>query len=194
MIEDFEIRNIAQTVRAEGRQAPHLKGYALVFNQLSLDLGGFRELIRPSAVDRALEDAADVRALIDHDPGRILGRTRAGTLTLRKDQTGLAVDIRPDPSISYAGDIVKAIDRGDVSGMSFSFVTLKDDWRREAGEAIREVTDMQIREISIVTFPAYPQTSVALRSLQVFLGQPAEVGTGGRVAWLWRRQRALALR
>jgi HK97 family phage prohead protease len=147
-----------------------IRGYAIVFESLSEDLGGFRERILPSAVDRTLREALDVRALVDHDSAKVIGRTRAGTLTLRKDRNGLKVEIDP-PNTTAARDIVESVQRGDVSGMSFAFRTLEDDWHMEDGMPIRDVIDMKIREISIVSFPAYGATSVdvAKRSLDDFL-------------------------
>lgn len=152
-----------------------LDGHAIVFNALSLDLGGFREMIAPEAVDRALNDGADVRALFDHDSGKVLGRTRAGTLTLRKDSKGLRAIVEPDLEISYARDLVRSVARGDISGMSFGFRVLSDAWDFEGKMPIRTVTDMSLSEVSIVSWPAYEQTNVearnvgeALRSLDAF--------------------------
>lgn len=147
-----------------------IRGYAVVFNVLSEDLGGFRERILPEAVNRSLK--ADVRALVDHDTAKVLGRTTAGTMSFRKDAHGLNTTIEPDPEISYAKDIMRAVARGDVSGMSFRFGVFPDGehWYREDGDVVREINDMEISEISIVTFPAYLQTdvNVALRSLKAF--------------------------
>ena len=70
-----------------------IRGYAIVFNRMSLDLGGFRERIVPEAVNRTLDEALDVRALVDHDTSKIIGRTRAGTLRIQKDGHGLRVEI-----------------------------------------------------------------------------------------------------
>lgn len=174
-------RRFVGEVRVELDALRKIKGYAIVFNALSQDLGGFREIIKPSAVDRTLSEALDVRALVDHDSGKVIGRTRSGTLALRKDKKGLRVEI--DPANTTAGrDILESVQRGDVSGMSFSFRTLTDEWRMEDGETIREVLDMTISEVSIVSFPAYQQTSVevAQRSLETFRKMQA----GSRVEWL----------
>ena len=163
-------------LRIDAVDGNRIEGYAIVFHSLSLDLGGFRELIAPEAVDRTLTDAADVRALVDHDSSKIIGRTRAGTLTLRKDPKGMRVIIEPDPQISYAGDLMRSIKRGDVSGMSFGFRALEDDWNYDGTVPVRTVTDMKISEVSVVTFPAYPDTTAAVRSLKAFQEkQPSKI-------------------
>ena len=69
----------AGSAKVEADSSRRIKGYAIVFNSMSLDLGGFREIIMPSAVDRTLSEAMDVRALVDHDSSKVIGRTRAGT-------------------------------------------------------------------------------------------------------------------
>jgi HK97 family phage prohead protease len=159
-----------------------LRGYAIVFNAESQNLGGFREIIAPEAVDRTFKEAIDVRALVDHDPAKIIGRLRAGTMDMMKDGKGLRVTIEPDPEISYARDIMLAVKRGDVTGMSFAFRTVEDDWNFDNEEmAIRTVLDMRVSEVSVVTFPAYTQTDiqVAQRSLQEFKAHRA----GMSIAW-----------
>src|SRR5262245_2558056 len=134
---DVETRYLRSTeLRAEGAdgERPLIVGYAAVFESLSEDLGGFRERIRPDAFTRSLQEGADVRALVDHDPSRVLGRNKAGTLRLRTDTRGLLVEIDP-PNTTAGRDIVESIRRGDVDGMSFAFRTPKggDDWRMEDG-------------------------------------------------------------
>lgn len=149
-----------------------IKGYPIVFNTLSEDLGGFRERILPQSVDRSLK--ADIRALVDHDARLVLGRTRSGTLGLKKDRHGMLANIEPDMEISYAKDTVRAVSRGDISGMSFGFYVIEENWHYEEGQTpIREILDMEISEISIVTWPAYIATSVdvAQRSLKRFLAE-----------------------
>lgn len=182
---DLEIRTVAEA-RVAVTSANRLDGLAIVFNSRSVDLGGFVEVIAPEAVDRTLAAAADVRALVDHDSAKILGRTRAGTLTLRKDFQGLRVRIDPDPDISYVRDLLRSVDRGDVSGMSFGFQTLDDDWDFEQVPPLRTIHDMKIREVSVVTFPAYEATNVDV-AVRAMLEQRSARGIGGsRLAWLRR--------
>lgn len=187
---DLELRALPEC-RIASEDGRRLKGYAIRFNSRSVDLGGFVEIIAPEAVDRTLNKALDVRALVDHDSGKVIGRTRSGTLALTKDSRGLAVDIEPDDQITYARDIVRAVARGDVSGMSFAFRVPQggDDWNFEEDVPVRTVLDMTISEVSIVTFPAYPATSVdvAKRSLAAAIKQHG----GNRIDWLqrWHRTR-----
>lgn len=167
-VSEMDRRYIPNSLRADG-DSRKIRGHAIVFDTKSVNLGGFREIIRKEAVDRTIREALDVRALVDHDSAKILGRTRAGTLALRVDARGLAVEIDP-PDTTAARDILESVRRGDVTGMSFAFRTLEDDWHMEEGEPIREVIDMTISEVSIVTFPAYTPTDVhvAMRSLTAF--------------------------
>lgn len=140
-----------------------IEGHAAVFNQLSDDLGGFKEMVRPGAFARTIQND-DIRALWNHDVNFVLGRTKNKTLSLREDDTGLAIE-NTLPDVAYARDFLKIIDRGDVDQMSFGFRTLRDDWRMDAGLVIRELIEVELFDVSPVTFPAYPQTDVAMRSL-----------------------------
>jgi uncharacterized protein len=145
-----------------------LRGYAVVFNQLSQDLGGWKERIAPSAVDRTLKSGANVDALQDHmrTTSTILGSTDTGLLTLRKDQHGLSVDIRP-PDTQNARDLVAVVKSGLAKGMSFAFRTMQDgtSWDQEGEDIVRTVTDMEFYEVSVVVNPAYPSTEVSARSM-----------------------------
>jgi HK97 family phage prohead protease len=167
-MDNLERRAWAECRAEASDDAKRIRGYAVVFDSLSVDLGGFREIIAPDAVNRTMSEGLDVRALVDHDSAKVIGRTRAGTLQLRKDGRGLRIEVEPDPEISYARDIMRAVARGDVSGMSFGFRVLDDEWNYDEKTPVRTVTDMRISEVSIVTFPAYQATDVqvALRSLQ----------------------------
>jgi len=185
MLAELECRSVSD-LSVDGSR---ITGYAVIFNTLSEDLGGFRELITPAAVDRTLAEGVDVRALVDHDSSKVLGRTKAKTLTLFKDARGLRVDILP-PDTTTGRDILESVKRGDVTGMSFKFQALKDEWRAENGTPIRSVTDMLIQEVSIVTFPAYAATDVqvAQRALHAWEAE------GKSVAWLRMKQKALGVK
>jgi len=181
-------RRMSGDVRMDLTTDRKIRGTAIVFNALSLNLGGFREIIKPEAVDRTLREGLDVRALIDHDTGKVIGRTTAGTLSMRKDKRGLRIEIDP-PNTSYARDLLESVSRGDISGMSFGFRVLTDDWRMEDGEPVRDVYDMTISEVSVVSFPAYEQTdvNVAQRSLQQF--QQAKAGSRLEHLKRWHKTR-----
>jgi uncharacterized protein len=172
-------RNDAREERAWGREIrlagtdsePRIAGYAAVFNELSQDLGGFRERIAPGAFESSLSDA-DVRALFNHDPNIVLGRTKAGTLSVMEDSRGLAIEISP-PDTAPVRDLLVSIRRGDVSQMSFGFYTRSDKWNKVDDEWVRTLLDVELLDVSPVTFPAYPQTSVAVRSLERYRGTTA---------------------
>ena len=149
-------------VRAGGEgAAPVIEGYAAVFGELSLDLGGWRERIAPGAFARSVQDN-DVRALWDHNSLYVLGRNRAGTLALEEDERGLGVEIRP-PGTSWANDLLESMRRGDVNQMSFGFYVRQDEWIEEDGLLVRVLRDVDLFDVSVVTYPAYPQTSAEAR-------------------------------
>ena len=184
MIAELERRAVAD-VRSEGTT---IVGYAVVFNQPSQDLGGFVEVFEPSAVDRTLRENLDVRALVNHDSAKVLGRTTAGTLRLAKDAHGLRVEIHA-PDTTAGRDIVTSVQRGDVTGMSFEFAVVMpggERFERRGRQDVRIVSDATIVEASIVTFPAFAATdaTVAQRSLQAFRAQQ-----GQPIVWLRQRAR-----
>jgi HK97 family phage prohead protease len=150
-----------------GLDSGKLVGYASVFGPLSEDLGGFRERIAPGAFNRTLQNkSSDVRALVNHDSTMVLGRRQNDTLQLSVDSTGLKVTINP-PSTSYAADLMELVKRGDVSQMSFGFIVTPggESWGVEDGVKIRTVSDLELLEVSVVSIPAYPDTTVAVRGL-----------------------------
>jgi len=140
-----------------------ISGYAAVFNTLSENLGGFREQIAPGAFDPVMDN--DVRALFNHEPHLILGRTTADTLQLSLDDTGLRYTIDP-PDTQYARDLVKSIERRDVTQSSFAFRVQDDNWDEDDdGRLIRTIREFKrLYDISPVTYPAYPDTTVAARA------------------------------
>lgn len=162
---DMQVSNL-RVEEYEGNGTPTIVGYAAVYNSMSEDLGGFREEIAPGAFTRALSEQHDVRALVDHDASKIIGRSTAGTLRMQEDHHGLRVEI--DTADTTAGrDIMESLSRGDVTGMSFGFTVKSDEWRTLDGEDIRTLRDLDLFDVSVVSYPAYSASSaeVALRSL-----------------------------
>ena len=162
-----ERRFIAMDVAELRADDEKIRGYAAVFNKLSDPmLGGMREVIAPGAFEKALP-RSDIRALWNHNPDFVLGRSKNGTLEVIEDERGLSVAIDP-PNTSFARDAVESIRRGDVNQMSFMFTVAKngDEWTEENGKVLRTVRQFdRIYDVSPVTFPAYPQTSVQMREL-----------------------------
>lgn len=141
-----------------------LEGYASMYG-VSYDLGRFDEVVEAGAFSRALSEEQDVRALIDHDPARIIGRTKNGTLEMREDKKGLFTRIHL-PDTQEARDLATLVERGDLDAMSFGFTVKDDRWENNEGRNTRYISDVDIFDISVVAFPASPTTSVALRSME----------------------------
>ncbi|VVE28320.1 hypothetical protein PPN31114_03519 [Pandoraea pneumonica] len=145
-------------------------GYAAVFNtRSSLIMNMFVEEIAPGAFDDVIGD--DVRALFNHDPNFVLGRTRSGTLSLSLDSRGLAYTITP-PDTQMVRDLVLApMQRGDVSGSSFKFRVAPggDEWREEGDIVVRTIRRFEaLIDVSPVTYPAYEDSHAAQRSLSAW--------------------------
>ena len=139
-------------------------GYAAVFDMLSQVIWGFREKIAHGAFAESLANGYDIRALWNHDTNFPLGRTVNKTLRLAEDHHGLHTEIDP-PASTMADGFVASIDRGDVSQMSFGFRTLEDTWDEDdEGQIVRTLLKVRLFEVSPVTFPAYPDTAVSVRS------------------------------
>lgn len=147
--------------RADAQEV--IVGYAAVYNADSVDLGYFTEVIRPGAFKRAIDQSQDVRALLDHQTGKIVGRTKAGNLSLSEDQTGLRVELTPIDT-EDGRTAIEWVRSGVVDGFSFGFQTVSDNWGTKNGRPYRELLDVNLFEVSLVAFPAYPSTSAGLRS------------------------------
>lgn len=162
-----EERTLALEIRAETdeNEAPVLVGYAARFDDVTSIGGLFDEVIRAGAFSKTIKEKDDVRALHNHDQNQVLGRTAAGTLELEEDKEGLRVKIHP-PDTQQARDLLKLIERGDVSQMSFGFSVEEEKWNRgdEDGPELRELLGVRLFDVSTVVFPAYKSTSVGIRS------------------------------
>lgn len=161
-------RRVAAELRAEGSR---IEGYAALFGVRSHDLGGFVETIRRTAFARTLADPSlDVFALFDHDRRAVLGRSRAGTLRLAEDSRGLHFEL--DVANTTTGrDVLESVGRGDVTGASFGFRARKDEWSKTAdGRPLRTLIDVDLFDVTVTPTPAYPDASVARRSLDALQG------------------------
>jgi HK97 family phage prohead protease len=168
-IKDQETRTTNATfeVRSNEDGTVTMVGYAAKFNTRSQDLGGFVETIAPGAFTRSIDAGADVKALFNHDPNIVLGRSTAGTLRLTQDETGLRYEVDL-PNTQAGRDLAVSLQRGDISQSSFAFRTIKDDWSFDTdGRELRTLHDLDLRDVSPVTYPAYLDTDsgIAQRSL-----------------------------
>lgn len=153
-----------------------LVDYATLYNNLSHNLGGFRETIRPGAFNRSLKDPRlDCKMLFNHNADKILGRTTSGTLKLSQDDRGLKFRCQLDPNNTDHANLYAAVKRGDISECSFAFVvkpggqSWSDGTDPDTGEAcaMRTLTDVDLLDCSVVTYPAYPNTQADARNRSV---------------------------
>jgi HK97 family phage prohead protease len=164
----IEHRTYSVELRVDGEgESPKIAGYAAVFDQPSEMIGGmFIERLSPGSFTKALRGKPDVLALWNHDANYPLGRSTAGTLRMSQDDTGLAVEIDP-PDTQWANDLITSMKRGDIRNMSFAFTVSPkgEQWSEDAkGIPVRTITEVsRLFDVSVVSRPAYPQTSVAAR-------------------------------
>lgn len=141
-----------------------LAGYGAVFGSRSKPLGGFvEEIARGAKVE-----FEDVHATYNHSPDQLLGRVKSGTLRVTIDDVGIrySVDL---PNTTAGRDVRELVERGDVDGSSFAFDTLDDEWSRKDDITLRTLKAVKVYELGPVAFPAYPDTTVAVRSLQALV-------------------------
>lgn len=154
-----ERRGLAIEVRAKGRR---LEGYAATFGAEARIGDHFTETIAQGAFSASLRANRDVLALVDHDPARMLARTRSGSLRLSEDTRGLAFDFDV-PDTQAGRDVLTLAERNDIGGMSFGFTAV--DEHRDGDR--RELRSVDLHEISVVlAWPAYDGTIVNARSLK----------------------------
>jgi len=156
-------------LRVSDGDEPKLSGYAAKYGKWSLDLGGFVERIKAGAFDEALEKC-DIRCLKNHDPNLLLGRTTSKTLRLNSNSVGLHFE-DDVPGTTTGKDVVEEIRRKDITGCSFSFTVASDEWKYtdDDGPVQRTITKIdELFDVGPVTYPAYPDTAVAARSLDAF--------------------------
>lgn len=174
---DLTISAADVALRATEGGARQFFGHAAVFNSRTA-IGnpltwGFYEEIADGAFTKTLSEG-DSRYLVDHDTRLVVSRVSAGSLRLAQDQIGLAVESDLDERLSYVGDLIVNLDNRNITGMSFGFQVVKDDWEMvdvetldgdKASAELRIIREVKLFEVSAVTFPAYEDTDAGLRSV-----------------------------
>ena len=154
----YTVRNVETRKEDDGKM--RLSGYAAVFNNASVPLP-FIEYIAPGAFRKTLSETPDVRLLINHE-GLPLARTKNGTLTLTEDEVGLRFDAEL-PDTNEARDLYTLIERGDVDQMSFAFRVIRQKFNKDRSERTLTEVSLSDGDVSVVTYPAYPTTTVEAR-------------------------------
>lgn len=183
-------------IRAREGGGKVLIGHAAVFDKDSEDLYGFTERVAPGTFALSIKED-DIRALFNHNPDYVLGRNVAKTLRLEEDKVGLSMEIDL-PDTQVARDLSTSVERGDITGASFSFATREDKWtyNEKAKKTTRTLLDARLYDVGPVTFPAYPDTDVAMRSLMQQIASEGRAQIEAAHPGAWRsasRSRDLAL-
>lgn len=140
-----------------------ISGYAARFGDETVIASSFREKLAAGCFSRTLRESPDVVMLLDHDSGRVLGRTTAGTLTLREDRIGLWFSLEADTTTPSGMEALGTVKRGDVHGCSFGFRVRSEEWQDGDDRLpLRIITDVDLYELTITAFPAYPTTSATI--------------------------------
>jgi hypothetical protein len=154
----FTVRDIEARQAEDGTM--RMAGYAAVFNEASLPLP-FIEKIAPGAFTKTLQETPDVRLLANHE-GLPMARTKNGTMRLYEDETGLYFEAELADT-QEARDLYTLVARGDVDQMSFAFRVIRQNWSKDRTERTLTEVSLADGDVSIVTYPAYPATSVEAR-------------------------------
>lgn len=177
---DSEKRYFQIEFREDEQSGRKVAGYAAIFNSRSEDMG-FIEIIEPGAFRDAIQNS-DVRALFNHDPNQVLARTASGTLKIEEDEKGLRYEFDL-PDTTYARDLAEMMRRGDVNQSSFAFTVSDQEWIAEESSDGKKKYTRKIKkvkrlyDVSPVTYPAYPDTEVALQSIPGFPEEEAKEET-----------------
>lgn len=158
----LEIRTLSRPIELRATGERKVAGHAVVYNSVTEIAGSFREVFAPGSFAEAIR--GDVVALFGHERNRVLGRTVAGTLRLSEDTVGVAFEIDL-PDTSDGRDLGQLVERGDIRGTSFGFRSIKETWDESTEPPTRTIQKAEMFEISPTAFPAYPDTSIAMRSL-----------------------------
>ena len=161
--ETRQMRSIASKFETrESEEGLFIEGYFSVFNSTYELWPGATESVAPGAFENTL--GGDIRALIDHETRLVLGRNKSGTLELREDSHGLWGRVKINPNDQDAVNLYERVKRGDVDQCSFGFDIVKEDTEvRDDGSVHWTIREVKLYEFSVVTFPAYTETSVSAR-------------------------------
>ena len=161
--ETRQMRSIASKFETrESEEGLFIEGYFSVFNSTYELWPGATESVAPGAFANTL--GGDIRALIDHETRLVLGRNKSGTLELREDSHGLWGRVKINPNDQDAVNLYERVKRGDVDQCSFGFDIVKEDTEvRDDGSVHWTIREVELYEVSVVTFPAYTETSVSAR-------------------------------
>ena len=161
--ETRQMRSIASKFETrESEEGLFIEGYFSVFNSTYELWPGATESVAPGAFENTL--GGDIRALIDHETRLVLGRNKSGTLELREDSHGLWGRVKINPNDQDAVNLYERVKRGDVDQCSFGFDIVKEDTEvRDDGSVHWTIREVKLYEVSVVTFPAYTETSVSAR-------------------------------
>ncbi|HQY89249.1 MAG TPA: HK97 family phage prohead protease, partial [Tepidisphaeraceae bacterium] len=190
---NIEVRNFNLELRAEG-EGNTIAGYAAVFDK-PFENEYFIEYVRPGAFSRALREGQDVLGLFNHDANHPLGRMSAGTMRLVEDVTGLLYDIDL-PDRQDAKDLRTSIKRKDIKGSSFTFRAVKVEWDESKPKPVRYLIDVDIYDVGPVTRAAYDDTTVAMRSLEMWRAEhkpQPPIKTAPLSLFVARQRQAIAL-
>ena len=172
-IRQIEVRQVAE-LRALDPNSRKIGGTAIVFNSLSQDLGGFKEIIKPEAITQELIDNSDIVMLFNHnqDSG-VLARSKNGKGSLKIILTSTGVDFEFDAKKTALGDeVLESVRQGDLSACSFAFRIAQcgDSWLKNSDDSyLRTINNIELlKDLSIVVDPAYSATSIDMRSLDEF--------------------------
>ena len=159
MNKEFEIRSATLSADEENQK---LVGYAVKWNSPSQVLYcDFVESFAPKAFSDSLASGEDVRALFEHDYTKLLGRTSSGTLKLEEDSIGLRFELSP-PDTTTGKDLLVSVSRGDITGMSFGFRAMEEEWKFDVEPYQRTVIKAELFEVTVTSIPAYPESSVEI--------------------------------
>lgn len=154
---NFEVKNDKEKDKRK------VVGYAALFDDPADENMGFIEKISPGAFDKALKKS-DTRALINHNPEKILGRVKSGTLKLKEDKKGLFYEVDP-PETTYAKDLMESMSRGDIDQSSFGFTVSVEKWDDSGDIPVRTIVEVdELFDISPVTYPWYENTESGIKN------------------------------